>query len=95
VTAWPGSGISTGCLPETLLYPISIKAGIPKSVDQAVAYVWEYLEDALPRANENAPMRNFMKEGEALGINRETLIVNVSAFLIISLSNTAGISSDD
>jgi cytochrome P450 len=34
-----------------------------------------------------------MKEGEALGINRETLIVNVSAFLIISLSNTAGISS--
>ena len=64
-----------------------------KDADQAVAYVWEYLEDALPRANENTPIRNFMKEGGALGINRETLIVNVSAFLIISLSNTAGISS--
>lgn len=61
--------------------------------DRAVAYVWDYLKNALEQAASDAPMRLLVEEGERLGISREKMIVNASAFLIISLSNTAGISS--
>ena len=64
-----------------------------KNADNAVAHVWDYLENALPTVDKDAPISRFITEGEAMGIERETLIINIAAFLIISLSNTAGISS--
>lgn len=64
-----------------------------QDADQAVARVWAYLENALPEARPDAPICRFMTDGEAAGISREKLIVNIAAFLIISVSNTAGISS--
>ena len=64
-----------------------------EDADQAVAEVWAYLEEALPEARPDAPICQFMADGKAAGISHEKLIVNIAAFLIISVSNTAGISS--
>jgi len=64
-----------------------------KKADEAVASVWDYLETALAEADSAAPMSKLMADAQAAGIARETMIVNISAFLLISLSNTAGISS--
>jgi len=61
--------------------------------DRAVAYVWDYLADALQQAHPDAPISRFMREGLAAGIGEEVLVVNIGAFLVISLSNTAGVSS--
>ncbi len=61
--------------------------------DTAVARVWDYLEEALPEADPDSLISRFMADGAALGIDREKLIVNIAAFLIISVSNTAGVSS--
>ena len=61
--------------------------------DRAIAYIWNYLEEFLPGIPRDAPVSRFMAEGAELGIDRETLVVNVAAFFIVSLSNTAGISS--
>lgn len=63
------------------------------AADQAVAAVWTYLENALEQAEPDSPIARFMAQGEAQGVDRERMIVNISAFLIIALSNTAGISS--
>ena len=63
------------------------------AADKAVAEVWDDLENALQQTPADAPIVRFMAEGESLGIEREKMIVNIAAFLIISLSNTAGVSS--
>ena len=63
------------------------------AADQAVSDVWAYLEGAIPEAAPDAPISRFMADGAAAGIDREKMIINIAAFLVITLSNTAGISS--
>ena len=63
------------------------------AADRAVARVWRYLEEHLPKADRDAPIRRLVEEGRRLGLDDESLRVNIGAFLILSLSNTAGVSS--
>jgi hypothetical protein len=63
------------------------------SADRAVARVWRYLEEHLEKADSEAPVSRLVAEGRRLGLDDESIRVNIGAFLIISLSNTAGISS--
>lgn len=63
------------------------------AADKAVAYVWRYVETALEDAPADAPIARFVARGEKQGITREKLIVNIASFLVIAVSNTAGVSS--
>jgi cytochrome P450 len=63
------------------------------AADRSVAEVWDYLEEALERADPGSPIARLMTDGAEQGIDRETMIVNIGAFLVITLSNTAGVSS--
>jgi cytochrome P450 len=64
-----------------------------KAADEAVARVWQYVEDHLDSVDSEAPIRKLFEKGQRLGIDDEKLKVNIGSFLIIPLSNTAGISS--
>ena len=64
-----------------------------QAADEALGRVWRYLEIRLDEADPEAPIRRLMSRGRSLGVDDETLRVNVGGFLINALSNTAGISS--
>ena len=63
------------------------------AADAGQALVWEYVEEHLGRIDPDAPIRRLFEKGVSLGIDAEQLKANIGSFLIIPLSNTAGISS--
>ncbi len=64
-----------------------------KAADEGLARVWRYVEEYLDEADPEAPIRQLVEKGRSLGIDDEKLKVNIGSFLIVALSNTAGISS--
>ncbi len=64
-----------------------------KAADEGLARVWQYLEEYMDEADLEAPIRQLVEKGRSLGIDDEKLKVNIGSFLIVALSNTAGISS--
>lgn len=64
-----------------------------KAADEGQALVWRYVEEHLDQADPEAPIRQLFEKGRSLGIDDEKLKANIGSFLIIPLSNTAGISS--
>ena len=64
-----------------------------KPADEAVARVWRYLDEHLDAVDPEAPIRKLVEKGRSLGLDDERLKVNIGAFIIISMANTAGLSS--
>ncbi len=64
-----------------------------KAADEGQALVWRYVEEHLDQTDPEAPIRQLFEKGRGLGIDDEKLKANIGSFLIVPLSNTAGISS--
>ncbi len=64
-----------------------------EAADAALVRVWRFVEEGLERAAADAPVRRLADDLRHLGLDDETIRVNLGGILIISLSNTAGMSS--
>ncbi len=64
-----------------------------RAADEGQALVWRYIEEHLDKTDPEAPIRQLFEKGRGLGIDDEKLKANIGSFLIVPLSNTAGISS--
>jgi len=64
-----------------------------KAADEAVARVCDYLDPRLADAEPDARIHQLVQKGSELGVSRERMKFNIAGALIISLANTAGISS--
>jgi cytochrome P450 len=64
-----------------------------KAADEAVARVCDYLDTRLADAEPDARIHQLIGKGSQLGISEERMKFNIAGALIISLANTAGISS--
>jgi hypothetical protein len=64
-----------------------------RAADEGQALVWQFIEDTLDETDREAPIRQLFEKGQRLGIDDEKLKANFGSFLIVPLSNTAGISS--
>lgn len=63
------------------------------TAEEGTARVWRYLDERLPDADPRSPIRELLETGRSLGIDDEKLRVNVGEFLVVALSNSAGVSS--
>jgi cytochrome P450 len=64
-----------------------------RAADAALTRVWRYLEARLEEAESGSLIRRLLEKGRSLGLDDEKVRVNIGGFLVISLANTAGISS--
>lgn len=64
-----------------------------KRADTAAARVLDYLDIRLAEAKPDARIHQLIRKGIKLGVSEERMRVNIAGNLIISLANTAGISS--
>ncbi len=64
-----------------------------RAADDALVRVWRYLDERLPQADADSRIVQLVRRGRDLGLDDERLKVNIAAFPIISLANTAGLSS--
>jgi cytochrome P450 len=64
-----------------------------KGADAAAARVNDYLDTRLAEAKPDARIHQLIRKGIELGVSEERMRVNIAGSLIISLANTAGISS--
>jgi hypothetical protein len=64
-----------------------------KSADEAAARVFDYLDNRLADAEPDARIHQLIQKGSKIGLSEERTKVNIAGALIISLANTAGISS--
>lgn len=66
---------------------------LSKAADEGVATVCGYLDARLGEANPNARIHQLICKGRERGVREERMKMNIAGSLIISLANTAGISS--
>ncbi len=64
-----------------------------KAADEAVSRVSQYLETSLANLGSKARIQGLLRRGKERGIADERLKMNIAGILIMSLANTAGISS--
>jgi cytochrome P450 len=64
-----------------------------KAADEAIARICDYLDTRLADAEPDARIHQLLQKGSELGVSRERMKFNIAGALIISLANTAGISS--
>ncbi len=64
-----------------------------RAAEGGIAHVWNYLDDRLGEAEPRAPIRQLFEKGRGLGIDDEKLKMNIGQFLLVSLSNSAGVAS--
>jgi cytochrome P450 len=64
-----------------------------KSADEAAARVCDYVDRRLIDAEPSARIHQLTQKGSEIGLSEEKVKVNIASALIISLANTAGISS--